>query len=177
MNATIVEKSPPDDHFTASPDCGVVLSPRGGIGGSRRCPTIGAGIVSLASVQIVGDVISTPDDHFTASPDGRVAGTFTGNKGAFTGHCPGVGGGIVSPARIGTERAIFAGSAPDNHLIASPDGTVITACGRRVGGARCGPAIGVGIISAPGIADVHSTKSTPDNHFTASPYRPVRVSY
>ena len=42
----------PDDHFAASPHCRVRLSGIGRIGGAGGCPTVGAGIVSSAGVQI-----------------------------------------------------------------------------------------------------------------------------
>ena len=42
--------SAPDDHFTAGPDCRVVLG-LGRVGGARGRPTIRAGIVSPAGVQ------------------------------------------------------------------------------------------------------------------------------
>ena len=40
----------PDDHFTASPDCRV-RSGIGCVGGAGGSPTVGAGIISSASVQ------------------------------------------------------------------------------------------------------------------------------
>ena len=40
----------PDDHFTASPDCRVIRSGSGRVGGAGGCPTIRAGIVSSAGV-------------------------------------------------------------------------------------------------------------------------------
>ena len=46
-------KSAPDDHFTAGPDCGVNVSGSGRVGGAGGCPTIRAGIVSPAGVQMV----------------------------------------------------------------------------------------------------------------------------
>jgi hypothetical protein len=62
----------PDDHFAASPDSRVVGSAFGRIGGSRRLPTIRAGIVFPSCVFIVK---TTPDDHFTAAPYSRVSST------------------------------------------------------------------------------------------------------
>ena len=64
--------SSPDDHFIASPHCRVTGSGSGRVGGAGGCPTIRAGIVSPAGVQITADIISSPDDHFTASPHGCV---------------------------------------------------------------------------------------------------------
>ena len=48
-----VVKPTPDDHFTAGPHCRVIFSGSGRIGGAGGCPTIRAGIVSPAGVQIV----------------------------------------------------------------------------------------------------------------------------
>ena len=60
--------SSPDDHLIAGPDCGVTASLSGGVGGVGSCPTIRAGIVSPARVQMPRSRDATPDDHFTASP-------------------------------------------------------------------------------------------------------------
>jgi hypothetical protein len=65
-------KSTPDDHFTAGPDCRVILSASGCVGGAGDYPTIRARIVSPTGVEIVGIAIATPDDHFTAGPYCRV---------------------------------------------------------------------------------------------------------
>ena len=43
--------SAPDDHFTAGPDCRVIGSGSGRIGGAGGCPTVRARIVSPAGVQ------------------------------------------------------------------------------------------------------------------------------
>ena len=45
-------RSAPDDHFTAGPDCRVKDSGSGRVGGAGGCPTIRAGIVSPAGVQM-----------------------------------------------------------------------------------------------------------------------------
>ena len=45
-------KSTPDDHFTASPHCCVACSGIGRVGGAGGCPTVRAGIVPPAGVQI-----------------------------------------------------------------------------------------------------------------------------
>src|SRR5437763_9868665 len=62
--------SAPNDHFTAGPDCRMIRSGSGRVGGAGGSPTIRAGIVSPAGVDKVsaGDD-TTPDDHFTAGPD------------------------------------------------------------------------------------------------------------
>ena len=58
----------PDDHFTAGPDCRVVVSCSRRVNSISRRPTVCPGIVSPARVQKSG-VNAAPDDHFTASPD------------------------------------------------------------------------------------------------------------
>ena len=68
----VVSHSTPDDHFTAGPHCCVIESASGRVGGAGGCPTIRAGIVSPAGVQIRCAIKSTPDDHFTAGPHCRV---------------------------------------------------------------------------------------------------------
>src|SRR5882724_1915506 len=62
------DKSAPDDHLTASPHCGVILSAIGCAGGADGCPTVGAGIIFAAGVKIAAEAVSAPDDHFTAGP-------------------------------------------------------------------------------------------------------------
>ena len=64
--------SAPDDHFTAGPHCRVTASGSGRVGGAGGRPTIRAGIVSAAGVQIGWCSISAPDDHFAAGPHCRV---------------------------------------------------------------------------------------------------------
>ena len=66
--------STPDDHFTAGPDRCVSIPRVGRVGGAGGCPTIRAGIVSPAGVQIGDAIISAPDDHFAASPHCCVIG-------------------------------------------------------------------------------------------------------
>ncbi len=44
--------SAPDDHFTAGPDCRVIVSAIGRVSRAGGCPTIGARIVSPAGIQI-----------------------------------------------------------------------------------------------------------------------------
>ena len=46
------QRSAPDDHFTAGPHCRVIVSGIGRVGGAGGCPTIRAGIVSPAGVQV-----------------------------------------------------------------------------------------------------------------------------
>ena len=107
----------------------------GGVGG---CPTIRAGIVSSARIQIAGAISTAPDDHFTASPDSGVRDPASGRVGD-TGGCPRVRSGIVSCA--GVEEAAEAGASPDDHFTASPDTRVKVPSRRHVGGAGSRPGI------------------------------------
>jgi hypothetical protein len=92
--------STPYDHLTASPDCRMVFSSNGCIGGADGCPAITAGIVSAASVQkAAGAISSAPDDHLTSSPNRRVKRSPDRRIGS-AGDCPAICAGIVSPASV-----------------------------------------------------------------------------
>jgi hypothetical protein len=52
QNVIVTTTSSPDNHFTALPDCRVVVSALGGIGDAGSCPTVGYRIVSAAGVPI-----------------------------------------------------------------------------------------------------------------------------
>src|SRR5206468_1497618 len=90
--------SAPDNHFPAGPDCGVSPSSLWCVGGTGRSPTVGAGIVSPASIKSVA-VVAAPDDHFTAGPDCRVSGSCGGGVGS-AGGCPTIRVGIISSASV-----------------------------------------------------------------------------
>ena len=109
--------SAPDDHFAAGPDCRVIVSASGRVGGAGGCPTVRAGIVSPAGVKC-GRIVSTPDDHFAAGPDCRVHGSRSGRVGG-AGGCPTIRAGIVSAA--GVNKVPVSSSAPDDHFAAGPD--------------------------------------------------------
>ena len=51
VETAVIIISAPDDHFTAGPDCRVILSGSGCVGGAGGCPTVGARIISPAGVQ------------------------------------------------------------------------------------------------------------------------------
>src|SRR2546430_13691297 len=92
--------SAPDDHLAASPHCCVLNSASGHVGEAGRCPTIGAGIISAASVKKSAAArASAPDNHFAAGPDCCVNGSGTGRVGD-TGSCPTVGGRIIFAAGV-----------------------------------------------------------------------------
>src|SRR3954467_3122363 len=64
------------------------------------------------------------------------------------------------------------GSAPDDRFAAGPHRNVLSSGLRCVGGAGSCPAVGAGIICAPGVQNVASARtvvSAPDNHSIAGP--------
>jgi hypothetical protein len=69
------------------------------IGGACGCPSVGAGIVSPASIKKGGAAVSTPDDHLGAGPDCRVNDPASWRAGR-AGGCPTVGAGIISAAGV-----------------------------------------------------------------------------
>ena len=77
----------------------LTFSARGRVGGAGGCPTIRAGIVSPASVEIAAAVVSTPDDHFTAGPDCRVTARAAGALVVLV-AVQRIRAGIVSPAGV-----------------------------------------------------------------------------
>src|SRR3954447_1548888 len=100
----------------------------GRIRGAGGCPTVGAGIVSPASLPAK---VTAPNDHFTAGPDRRMSSSGSGRVGEG-GGCPTVGTGIVSPASV---EIVSTNSAPNDHFAASPDRRVTVSGSGRVGGA------------------------------------------
>src|SRR5947209_6228958 len=157
--------SPPDDHFTAGPDCRLTKSGSGRVGGAGGCPTIRARIVSAAGIKnaLVVRASATPDDHFTASADCRVIGS-RGRRVGGAGGCPTLRAAIVSPAIANSDEiSIF--PPPDDHFTAGPDCRVTVSRGRCVGGAGGRPTIRAGIVSPPCVHIVRAIKSAPDDHF------------
>src|SRR5207253_5813454 len=87
VDAREAKDAAPDDHFAAGPHCRMLVSGIGRVGGGGGCPTVGAGIISPAGVQIAADTSSAPDDHFAAGPDCRVTVSGSGRVGK-AGGCP-----------------------------------------------------------------------------------------
>ncbi len=58
--AAIVGVSAPDDHFAAYPHCRVPISASGRSGSAYGCPTVGAGVVPSASVQLRRKRVARP---------------------------------------------------------------------------------------------------------------------
>ena len=97
----------PRQSFRCSVHTAVCASRIGRIGGAGGCPTVGAGIISSAGVQIAAGVVtSAPDDHFTVGPHCRVTDSASGRVGG-AGGCPTVGAGIISAAGVQTAEAVI----------------------------------------------------------------------
>ena len=144
--------SAPDDHFGVGPHCRALGSASGRVGGAGRCPTVGAGIVSPAGIQIMTatiEEIPAPDDHFGAGPHCRVKVSASGRVGG-AGSCPTVGAGIVSPASVQIVEAVI-DSAPDDHFAAGQHCRVKVSGSGRIGGAGSCPTVGAGIVSPAGV--------------------------
>ena len=147
------------------------LSGIGRVGGAGGCPTVGAGIVSPAGVQIASCHPSAPDDHFTAGPHCCVPVSGRGRVGG-AGGCPTVGAGIVSSAGV---QKVPPSSAPDDHFTAGPHCRVIR-IGQRarwwcwwLSNYRCWDCISRRCSKSMPL-------SAPDDHFTAGPHCCVPVS-
>ena len=149
--------SAPDDHFAGSPDCGVTISSRGRVDRARGCPTIRAGVVSSASVYL-GDILISPPpyDHVAAGPNCRMQRSCTGGVCGI-GSSPTIRNWIVSPARV---QRVSVGvrvqkkSAPDDHLMPSPDCCVKRSRDRRIRDSGRNPTVCTRIVSAAAIDEV-----------------------
>ena len=149
----IAGKSAPDDHLAGGtgPHRRVSVSGIGRIGGVGGGPTISAGTIPSAGVQIVDDINSAPDDHFAAGPHRGVRDS-SGGRAGCAGGCPTISAGIISAA--GIESAVDVSSAPDDHFAVGPHRGVGDSGGGRVGCAGGCPTIGARIISAAGVKKV-----------------------
>ena len=99
------------------------------VGRASGRPTVRAGIVSAAGVQLVAAesiTISAPHDHFTATPHCLCEGL--GQTGAFVGAgcCPTIGAGIISAPGVQLHTGKYATSTPDDHFAAGPDCRVLS---------------------------------------------------
>ena len=92
----------------------------GRVSSAGGCPTVCAGIVSAAGVQIAADIISAPDDHFAAGPDCRVNESGSGRVGG-AGGCPTIGAGIISAAGVEIVPMI----SPPQTIISLPVQTAV----------------------------------------------------
>jgi hypothetical protein len=128
--------SAPDNHFATGPHR-FVFPPRSRhVHGARRCPTVSAGVVSPASIQVTVSATSkaAPNDHLAARPDRRVlspCGRCIGGAGRY----PTVGYRIVSAASV--QKGSIE-PAPDDQLATCPHRALTPSCLRCISGAgRC----------------------------------------
>ena len=112
--------STPNDHFAASPYCGMKVSGRGRVIGVSSCPTVRAGIISPTRVHPDNaGMISTPDDHLAAGPHCRMIISTSGSISRAS-WCPAIGARIVFPAGVQSDQ-VGINPTPDDHLVAGPD--------------------------------------------------------
>ena len=180
VSATSVRKAvgiepAPDNHFTAAPHC-CVRDSAGWPGASGR-PTIGAGIVSPASVQNQR-IAATPNDHFTAAPYCRVTVCSGLRRVSSASGCPTIRAGTISAAGVHIAALIaICCPTPDDHLTAGPHRRVLESPLGRVGGAGGSPTVCAGIVPPARVEPGGATMfSTPDDHFAAGPDRRVHAS-
>src|SRR5204863_4957627 len=76
----------PYNHFIACPNCRVIPARSRRAAGTGRNPSVGAGIVSAATVDMVSEAITpAPDNHYIACPHCRVT---TAASGGAVGTSP-----------------------------------------------------------------------------------------
>ena len=173
-----VKNATPNDHSSASPDCGGGLSASWRVYRAGDCPTICSRIVSPARVESLGPITATPDDHFTAGPDCRVK-VSASRRVSRAGGYPTIRAGIVSPAGVQVVPGTVVGkSSPNDYFTASPYCRVIFSASRRVGGTGGCPTIRAGIVSPAGvqIGETMIVCAPQNDHFTAGPDCRVPVS-
>jgi hypothetical protein len=163
--------SAPDNHFAARPLYGVVPSSLGGVDRAGSCPSVCAGIVSPASIQVAVKATSnsTPDDHLGADPDGGVMDSAERRVGRAS-SCPTVVGWVVPAPSVKKVRVIP--STPNDHFTAGPDRRVCISRSGRVDGARGGPRVGRWVISTARVEvmpDIGRERASPYDHFAAGP--------
>ena len=145
----------------------------GRVGDAGGCPTVAAGIVSAAVIQIETIYIfSAPDDHFTAGPDCCVIPSARGRVGN-AGGCPSICAGTVFAASVHGPEGI---STPDDNFTAGPHCRVKVSGGWRTGGAGGCPTVCAWIVSPASIQITGATVAAPDDHFAPGPHCRVTVS-
>ena len=124
----------------SSPDCRVRVSGIGCIGGAGGCPTISAGIISSAGIQIADDRSVRPRRSFRCRS--RLLCDQLGHRARW--WCwwlskLSVLGSYLPPV---LKRCIAINSAPDDHFTAGPHRRVTASSSGRVGGAGGCPTVG-----------------------------------
>jgi hypothetical protein len=147
------------------------------IGGASRHPSIRAGIVLTARVEIT-IITTTPDDHLAASP--HCGMPVSPRRGiASAGICPTVRDRIIFAATVKKAKRATEPipSTPDDHFAAGPDCSVAGSGSRRIGSSGRCPGIRAGIVFSTGIeGKAYEVDAAPDNHLTASPHCGMAVS-
>src|SRR5579883_1660436 len=125
-----VERTAPNDHRLAGPDCAMVAARSWGIGHTDWGPTISSGIVDCSAPQAMEvGIDSAPDNHLLAGPDGAIKDA--GGWGIDGGDsAPGIGGREVCAAIL--LQAKHAQSTPNDHRLAGPDRSMLAAIRWRV---------------------------------------------
>ena len=162
----MTSSSAPDDHLAAGPNCRVRIAGAGRVGGAGGCPTIGAGIVSAASVKIscCRHIRPRRSSHCRSKlPCERL-----GQRARW--WCWWLSKlsvpGLYLPPVFKDCRCK---SAPDDHLTASPDCCVID---RAAGALVVLVAVQLSVLGLylpPVLKGAAVIVSAPDDHLSASP--------
>ena len=146
------------------------LSGRRRVNRSSSCPTIGAGIISPASVQIIEVVIySAPDDHFAGGVQNCGVRISPIRRIRSARRCPAIGAGIVFAAGVNSRRKTFTITAPDNHFGPRPYCSVARSRAGRAGAVCKCPGICGRIVPPARVQKRIVTLPAPYDHLTAGP--------
>src|SRR5436853_2531200 len=96
--------SAPGHHFAAGPPYSTIFPSSGRAGGAGRCPTVGAGIVSPAGVQIAADITAVQARQLPACLLWPVKSSGS-RRAVGGGGCPVVGAGLVSAGGVSPVEA------------------------------------------------------------------------
>ena len=134
------------------------------VGNACCCPSIGAWIVSAASVHFWPIAVTAPDDHLAARPDCHMIASLSGYVNTGSGS-PVINAWAIFAAGVYSKTVIIY-PAPDDHLTASPNCSMSNPRGR--GTARGYPAVCASIVSPAGVGNMWII-SAPNNHLIACP--------
>src|SRR5438552_7152494 len=118
---------------------------------------------------------AAPDNHFVAGPDCGVADS-AGRDVAHACRHPTIGSGVVSATCMQIVHIVT--SAPDNHFVTGPHCAVAESRDRRIRRTGGQPTVRAWTVSAATVqvAIATTSRSAPDDHLTAHPYRRVVAS-
>ena len=158
-------RSAPDDHFSAGPDRRVTRSGSGRVAGAGGCPTVAAGIISPAAVQIAASPYP-PQTIISLSVHTAVGYVSGSGRVGGAGGGPTIGAGIISSA--GIQIGIYDQSfRPRRSFRCHSTLPCAFSASGRVGGAGGCPTVRAGIVS-PASVQI-ATSSAPDDHLAAGP--------